>query len=115
MSGVVFFYIVDFQFQSVSKQQTSFCSEWNDTLEMLLVRHFRNAVVDIYTFHICVVFEPLMASTNKIAFVQKEILRFSFVWGSHRFLWSRSIYFAWLPAVLNKHCQYFVVPVISGV
>lgn len=82
-----FLYIVDFQFQSVYKKQTSFCNEWNDTqLEMLLFCHVGNAVVDICTFYVCVVFEPLLPSTDKIALVQKEAWRFSFAWGSHRFV-----------------------------
>lgn len=68
-----FLYVVDFRFPSVSEKRTSFCSEWNDTqLEMLLVCHFGNALVDVCTFHICVVFEPPMPSTNKMLQCRKR-------------------------------------------
>lgn len=69
MSVLVF--LVDFQFQSVSKNKLHFCSR-TVQLEMLFVCHFGNAVVNICTFHIPLVFEPLTPSTNKISFVQKE-------------------------------------------
>lgn len=66
MSVVVF--SVDFQFQSVSKNKLHFCSGTMQ-LEMLLVCHFENAVC---TFHMRIVFEPLIPPTNKISFIQKE-------------------------------------------